>query len=199
MKKTILQIVLLAIAIFLAYMIYESILRPVRFNKERNLRTEEIIQNLKDIRGAQIAYRSINQRYTKSFDTLIAFIKTGKIPVVKVVPDPTDTTFTRSIRDTIGSILVKDSLFAKRAGFNVDDLRYIPHSNGESYKMDAGQIERSKIMVNVFEVYALNTQFLKGMDSQLVSNYNDLLESTQRFPGLRVGSMEEATLDGNWE
>lgn len=199
MKKTILQIVLLAIAVFLAYMIYESIMRPVRFNKERDLRTSEVIQNLKDIRGAQIAYRSIYQKYTKSFDTLIHFINTGKIPVVKMVPDPMDTTFTRSIRDTIGYILVKDSLFTKRQGFDVNNLRYIPYSNGETFKMDAGQIERSKIMVNVFEAYAMNSQFLKGLDNQLVSNYNDLLESTQRFPGLRVGSMEEATIDGNWE
>ncbi|MBP6978073.1 MAG: hypothetical protein PHD61_10845 [Bacteroidales bacterium] len=199
MKKTILQIVLLAIAVFLAYMIYESIMRPVRFNKERDLRTTEVIQNLKDIRGAQIAYRSIYQKYTKSFDTLIHFINTGKIPVVKMVPDPTDTTFTRSIRDTIGYILVKDSLFAKRQGFDVNNLRYIPYSNRETFTMDAGQIERSKIMVNVFEAYAMNSQFLKGLDNQLVSNYNDLLESTQRFPGLKVGSMEEATIDGNWE
>jgi hypothetical protein len=199
MKKTILQIALLVIAVFLAYMIYESVMRPVRFNKERNLRTEEVIQSLKDIRGAQIAYRSIYQRYTKSFDTLVNFIKTGEIPVVKVVPDPTDTTFSRSIRDTIGYILVKDSLFASRPGFNVDNLRYIPHSGNEQFKMDAGMIERSKIMVNVFEAYALNKQFLKGLDPQLVNNFDDLLESTQRFPGIRVGSMEEATLDGNWE
>ncbi len=199
MKKTILQVVLLAIAVFLAYMIYESIMRPVRFNKERDLRTSEVIQSLKDIRGAQIAYRSIHQRYTKSFDTLMNFIKTGEIPVVKMVPDPTDTTFTRSIRDTIGYILVKDSLFAKRVGFNLDNLRYIPNSGGEVFHMDAGQIERSKVMVNVFEAYALNAQFLKGMDTQLVNNYNDLLESTQRFAGIKVGSMEEATLDGNWE
>ena len=199
MKKTILQIALLIIAVFLAYLIYESVMRPVRFNKERNLRTEKIIQGLKDIRGAQIAYRSIHQRYTKSFDTLIAFVRTGEIPVVKMVPDPTDTTFTRSIRDTIGYIPVKDSLFANRPGYNLDNLRYIPSSSKEVYKMDAGQIERSKVMVNVFEAYALNQQFLKGLDPQLVNNYNDLLESTQRFPGIRVGSMEEATLDGNWE
>ncbi|HNS17908.1 MAG TPA: hypothetical protein PKH94_04880 [Bacteroidales bacterium] len=199
MKKTILQIVLLIVAVFLVYMIYESVQRPVRFNKERDIRTSEVIQSLKDIRGAQIAYRSIHQKYTKSFDTLIDFVKSGEIPVVKMVPDPTDTTFTRSIRDTIGYILVKDSLFSRKAGFDVNNLRYIPHSGGEMFHMDAGQIERSKVMVNVFEAYALNTQILKGLDAQLVSNFNDLLESTQRFPGIKVGSMEEATLDGNWE
>ncbi len=199
MKKTILQIVLLAIALFLVYLIYESIMQPVRFNKERDLRTEAVIQNLKDIRAAQIAFRSIHQRYTKSFDTLINFIKAGEIPVVKVVPDPTDTTFTRSIRDTIGYILVKDSLFAKRGPFDVNNLRYIPYSDGEPFTMDAGQLERSNIMVNVFVASALNTQFMKGLDKQLVSNFNDLLESTHRFAGIKVGSMEEATIDGNWE
>ncbi len=174
-------------------------MRHVRFNNERDKRTAEVIQGLKDIRSAQVAFRSIYSRYSKSFDTLISFVKKGEIPMVRMVPDPTDTTFTRSIRDTIGYILVKDSLFAARPDFNIDNLGKVPYSGGESFKMDAGQVERSKVMIHVFEAYALNTQFLRGLDNQLVSNYNDLLESTQRFPGIRVGSMSEATLDGNWE
>lgn len=199
MKKTILQVVLLAIIIFLVYKIYESIMQPVRFNKDRNERTVQVIQSLKDIRSAQVAYRSIHGAYTSSFDTLLEFIRTGEIPVVRMIPDPMDTTFTRSIRDTIGYIRVQDSLFAGRQNFDVRSFPLIPFSNGDTFTLDAGQIERSKIMIDVFEASALNTKFLKGLDQQLVNNYNDMLESTERYPGLKVGSMNEATLDGNWE
>ena len=65
--------------------------------------------------------------------------------------------------------------------------------------IDAGDIERSKVIIQVFEASALNTQILKGLDSQLINNFDDLLESTDRFPGLKVGSMTEASTDGNWE
>lgn len=199
MKKTILQIVLLAIIIFLVYKIYESIMQPVRFNRDRNERTEQVIQSLKDIRSAQVAYRSIHGTFTNSFDTLMQFISTGEIPVVRMIPDPTDTTFTRSIRDTIGYIRVQDSLFSNRQNFDVTSFPLIPFSSGDTFALDAGQIERSKIMIDVFEASALNSQFLKELDQQLVSNYSDMLESTERYPGLKVGSMSEATLDGNWE
>jgi hypothetical protein len=199
MKKTILQIGLLILIFILVYLIYQSVMRPVKFNRERDARMAEVVQNLKDIRAAQVAYKSINGKYISSFDTLLAFIRNGEIPVVKMVPDPFDTTFTRSIRDTIGYISVQDSLFGKRTEFNLNDLPLIPHSQGEKFQLGAGEIERSKVKVQVFEVIALNTQFLKGLDQQLVNNYNDMLETTNRFPGLKVGSMTEATLDGNWE
>jgi hypothetical protein len=199
MKKTILQILLLVVVLILVYLIYQSVMRPVRFNKERDARMEEVVQNLKDIRAAQVAYKSIHGKYTGSFDTLLTFIRSGEIPVVKMVPDPTDTTFSRSIRDTIGYTVVQDSLFGNRPEFNLNDLQYIPHSQNEKFQLSAGEIERSKVKVQVFEAIALNTQFLKGLDTQLVNNYSDMLETTNRFPGLKVGSMLEATLDGNWE
>ena len=199
MKKIIIQIVLLVIIVFLVYKIYESIMEPMRFNKERDLRMTEVVQNLKDIRVAQLAYKSIYAKYSPSFDTLLDFVSNEEIPMVKMIPDPEDTTFSRSIMDTIGFVSVRDSLFGDRPNFQVFNLPLIPFTDGDTFLLYAGEIERSKVMVQVFEASALNSQFLKGLEEQLVNNYTDKLESTERFPGLKVGSMTEASTDGNWE
>lgn len=199
MKKIIIQIVLFVIIVFLVYKIYESIMEPMRFNKERDLRMTEVVQNLKDIRAAQLAYKSIYAKYSPSFDTLLDFVGNEEIPMVKMIPDPEDTTFSKSIMDTIGFIPVRDSLFGGRPNFQIFNLPLIPYTDGDTFKLYAGKIERSNVMVQVFEASALNSQFLKGLEEQLVNNYTDKLESTERFPGLKVGSMTEASTDGNWE
>lgn len=199
MKKIILQIILLAIIVFLVYKIYESVMEPLRFNKERDLRMTEVVQNLKDIRAAQLAYKSIYAEYAPTFDTLLMFIQNEEIPMVKMIPDPNDTTFSRSIMDTIGFISVIDSLFGGRPTFNVSNLPLIPYTPGDTFELFAGEIERSNMSVQVFEASSLNIQFLQGLEEQLINNYNDKLESTERFPGLKVGSMTEASTDGNWE
>jgi hypothetical protein len=54
----------------------------------------------------------------------------------------------------------------------------------------------SKVKVKVFEATALNIEILHGLDKQSIINLNDLA----KFPGLKVGSLEEAVNNaGNWE
>ncbi|MDD3151621.1 MAG: hypothetical protein PHE45_01810 [Bacteroidales bacterium] len=119
--------------------------------------------------------------------------------VVKMIPDPEDTTFRKSILDTIGFINVYDTLFSSREDFKLENIKYIPHSGGQEFKLEAGHIEKSKILIPVFQASALNTQILKGMDEQTIYNEDTKLTVNDRFPGLTVGSMEEASTDGNWE
>ena len=123
MVNNVVKILLLVVIIVLAYLVYESVMRPVRFNKEVNKRSEAVIQNLKDIRSAQLAYKTIHHSYTGSFDNLVDFLRNGEIPVVKMVPDPEDTTFTKTITDTLGYIPVIDSLFGKSRSRLLGSLR----------------------------------------------------------------------------
>jgi hypothetical protein len=148
---------------------------------------------------AQVTYKAIHGKFTGSFDTLIGFLKNGEIPVIKIIPDPTDTTFTRTIRDTLGYIPVIDSLFKGRSGFKVDDIKFIPYTTKDVFKMEAGIIDKGGVKVNVFEASALYSVYLKGLDNQGVINLIATKEQLERFPGLKVGSMTEATTDGNWE
>lgn len=198
MKKVV-QIILLVAIVVLAYFLVRSIQEPIKFKEEKDFRKELSVQKLKDIRAAEIAFRSVHKRYTGSFDTLVNFIENGQLAIVKMIPDPNDTTFTKSILDTIGFTPVKDTLFADRPDFDAAKISVIPNSGGERYKLEAGFVEKSKIQIPVFQASALWTQILKGMDEQTIINENAKLEVNDLFPGLYVGSMEESSTDGNWE
>ena len=199
MVNNIIKIVLLVIIVVLAYLVFESVMVPVRFDKSVDKRSKAVIQNLVDIRSAQMAYKTINGRYMSSFDTLINFLKDGNVPIVKIVPDPEDTTFTKTIRDTIGYIPVIDSLFGNRTGFNVDNLKYVPFTENELFSLDAGIVEKGGVDVNVFEASSHYRVILNGLDEQMVINLIAAKEQIEKFPGIKVGSMTEASTDGNWE
>ncbi|HPE87866.1 MAG: hypothetical protein EOL88_08195 [Bacteroidia bacterium] len=197
--KRVIQILLALVIVALAYLVYDSIMKPVRFDQERKFRNDLVVERLKDIRSAQIAYKSINRSFAGDFDTLIDFIKTSQIPVVKMVPDPNDTTFSRSILDTIGFVPVIDSLYKNHKNFKAENIRFIPKTEGVEFEMKADFIERSNIQVPVFEVTVHNSVYLKGLDEQMIMNLSDKQEQNNLYPGLKLGSMLEASTDGNWE
>ncbi|MDZ4204859.1 MAG: hypothetical protein U1C46_08590 [Bacteroidales bacterium] len=198
MKRILLSILLTAAILVLVYLVFESIMSPVRFNREQNIRKTQVVEHMKNIRAAQLTYRSLHNSYTGSFDTLLLFLKTDKIPVVKMVPDLTDTTFTRTINDTIAWVLVADSLL-KNTTYPVDSFAIIPFSGGQKFELQAGKIDRGGVLVNVFEAKAHFKTYLAGMDDQLLRNLIAGEEQINKFPGLKVGSMNEPSTDGNWE
>jgi len=102
------------------------------------------------------------------------------------------------IRDTI-RISVLDSLFKK--GYPVDSLRYVPYAGNNEFELGASVLPTaSGVKVNVFEAKAHNNIVLKGLDKQLIINQNDLRKKLEKYPGLQVGSLTEATNNaGNWE
>ena len=198
MKNSIIKAVLAVVILVLGYLIFASINKPVKFENALSSRGDVIVGKLKDIRTAQNLFRIQKGRYTGSFDTLIAFIQNGKIPEVKLIPDPNDTTFTRSISDTIGFISIFDSIYAKK-DYKLDKLSEIPFSNGETFSILAGRINKGGVDVSVFEVSARMELYTKDLDQQLVRNRIKEIEDRDKFPGLKVGSMTEASTDGNWE
>lgn len=199
MKSIALKVFLSIVIVFLGYMVVKSIMEPVRFENEKTDRERVVIQLLKDIREVQMAYKGMHNEYAGSFDTLIDFIKTGLIPVVNIIPDPTDTTFTKTINDTTSYITVEESLFNHRANFNPESIQYIPYTDGEVFAFATGIIEINKVRVPVFEISAKYIQFLLGMDEQLILNLVKKQNEFERFPGIKVGSITEASTDGNWE
>lgn len=198
MKRTVIQIVLLLVIIVLAYLVYQSVNKPLKFNAEKDKREVLVIQDLKDIRSGQLIYKKMHDQYAKDFDTLMMFLRDGQIPIVKKVPDPEDTTFTRTINDTTGYIVVADSLYGHRAHFVLDSLPWIPGA-GVMYTMDASEVEKGGLSVHVFEASAGYKLILKGMEQQMIVNLIKARKDIDKFPGLKVGSMLEPSTDGNWE
>ena len=211
MKKglsILINILLFAVIVFLAWQVVKSIQAPIKFNTEQKARETKVVERLIDIRNAEVLYKNANNKYTADFDSLIQFCQTAEIPIVKIFPDPTDTTFTRTINDTIGYVKVMDSLKSGRDNFNISDLKWVPFSQPQqNFEIEAGTIQRNGINIPVFEVrtpyevYLANpgAAFTEKEWKQRVDNTKAEKESINRYAGLKVGSMEEATTDGNWE
>lgn len=199
-KLTIINIVLVLIAIFFGYKVFDSIRQPVLFSNTKAEREIKVVQNLKDIRSTQGLFKENYNRYTANFDSLIEFIKVGELPVVNIIPDPNDTTFTKTINDTVGYVKVLDSLFKDRVNFDVNNLRYIPFSEPrQEFEIQAGYIVRGGMNVPVFEAKAHYNSYLQGLDRQRIRNESAQREQINKYPGMKVGSMTEPSIDGNWE
>ncbi len=196
--KTVIQIVMALIIVLLGYFIYESIMEPVKFNDELNKREDRIVQRLKDIRQVQVAHRSRYDSFVSDMDSLISFYKNDSLPLLKAfgtVPDSLTESEAIELgivqRDT-SWVMARDSLLRK-ARYPIDSLGYVPYTDGVKFTMDAGEIERGLTKLPVFEAYVLPTDYLKDLDRWRVYYTGDI------EAGLRVGSMFEASTDGNWE
>ena len=191
--KTVIQVVLLVAIIVLGYLLWESIQKPIRFNKDKDRIEAATIQRLKDIRSAQLAFRAEYNRFTGDFDTLITFLKTDSFRVVQAigsVPDSMIELLGREkaerqalkdgliSRDTI-KLSVKDSLFSKN--YYIDSLRYVPFTEGYEFEMGAGVLQTvSKISVRVFEAKVPYDVLLANLNRQLVINYKETREKNQQ-------------------
>lgn len=69
--KTIIQILLAVLIVGLAYVLYDSIMKPVRFDTEYTKRRDACAEKLKSIRTLEEAYKVTYGSYCGSFDTLI--------------------------------------------------------------------------------------------------------------------------------
>ena len=211
MKKglsIIINVVLFAIIVILALQVIKSIQAPIKFNHEQKAREAKVVERLIDIRNAEVLYKNANNKYTNNFDTLIHFCQVAEIPIVNIIPDPTDTTFTRTINDTIGYVKVMDSIRGKREHFNINELSFVPFSDPQQkYELEAGTITRNGIEIPVFEArtpYEVylgkpGAAFTDKEWNQRRDNAKAEKESINRYAGMKVGSMEEASTDGNWE
>ncbi len=151
--KTILCIVLALCAIFLVYEIYDGIMEPVRFNKELEARKKVAVQRLKDVRELQVAFKSVNERFTASFDTLKQFYNNGEMVVLMQVGSKDDSlamAHTETVKKAHkgitdeglfklyqegdknlvfsiqNKIAVKDTLFNSRPDFDINKIDEIP-------------------------------------------------------------------------
>ena len=226
--KTVFNIVLGVCAIALVYICYASIMGPINFEKAKKHRDKAVVARLIDIRKAQAEYRNIYKQYTASFDTLIDFVKTQKIPFVskegvlsdKQLEDGMTEKKAMAIiekakktgkydevkkwglenfkRDTMW-VAVMDTVYPK--GFNPDSMKYIPHGNGAIFEMNVkNDTAKSGAPVFLFEVKAPYETYLGGLDKQEIINLKDLNEKLGRYSGLMVGSIDNPNNGaGNWE
>ncbi|GET23796.1 hypothetical protein [Prolixibacter sp. NT017] len=213
MKKILLQVVLIIAAVVLTYEIYDTVRRPIDFQKEKKVRYDAVVNKLKDIRKAELAYKDVNGKFTGSWDTLLTFVKTDSLPLVRKIGSVTDSMIDagwteekalregKIIRDTI-KVAVLDSVFGKN--YPINKLPIIPYSGGKKFFLGAARVKTgSGVDVAVFEARAHNNIILSQLEDeygQEIINLNEKSRVDGKYPGLKVGSLTEANNNaGNWE
>lgn len=202
--KKVFQIILAIAIVGLAYMLYEQLMSPLRFQKEVAVRETAVISKIKDIRTAEQAFKQKYQRYTGSFDTLFNFVLNDSLTFERTIGSKDDSVAVAKglVKTEKFNIAVYDTLFSKRLKKeDINKLSEIPYSNGTKFMLEAGQFEtESKVVVPVFECKAPFKTFLADMDQQELANHINNAKIIEKYPGIKVGSMTSATNDaGNWE
>lgn len=204
MKSRKIALILIPLNILLIYFVYNSINSEMVFNKEAKERISNNVQKLKDLRQLQVKYKQTYGEYSDNFEKLDYFLKFEKIITIKAIGETPDSlTDAQALemgiisRDTTYA-LAKESVFdeaylnsrKKEFPLDIDNLISIPHTE-EKYNISSGEIEKGNVTVQVFEISTNYRTVFNGLDAK---NKNYELDAL-----LKVGSMDEASLNGNWK
>ncbi|MEM0932479.1 MAG: hypothetical protein AAGJ12_08435 [Bacteroidota bacterium] len=195
------------LSIFLGYKIYESINAPIEFNKVREERFSRVIAKLKDIRDAQEAFKAVNGKFAKDFNSLIKFVDTGSYTITQ----QRDSSFMRFdktygielqkdtiIIDTLGFVKVKDSLFKNDSRYQ--SMMNVPYAQNEAkFEMKADIIDKSGYKAPVFEAKVKKEIILYDQPKDLLEREN-AHQSVEEVNGteITVGSLTDVSTNGNW-
>ncbi|MBP2832109.1 hypothetical protein J8281_07885 [Aquimarina sp. U1-2] len=204
--KIVIQLVLWVVIGFLGYLVFNSINGPVKFNKIKQARYAQAVENLREIRTAQLAHRSITGRFEKDPEKLISFIDTAKFTLTQRrdssfirynkilrIDEPKDTV----VVDTLGYASVKDSLFKADGHKN---MMQVPVEGVDAkFEMNAGFINKNDLRIPVFEAKVGKDVLLHDQDRDLLAQEKEVVSvDGVNGPYLSVGSMTEVMTSGNW-
>ncbi|MDG1052620.1 MAG: hypothetical protein P8O81_04445 [Flavobacteriaceae bacterium] len=203
----IIKSVLWVLIIIFAYKVYGSINGPIEFNKVKNERYLKVIDKLKDIRNAQIAFKSVNGIYSDNFDSLISFIDTAQYTLIQK-RDSSFLEYDRTFRidmlrevvviDTLGFASVKDSLFGNSNRYK--NMASIPIDGvDENFKIKSDVIDKNGYNVPVFEVRVSKDVVLFDQNRDLLKQEKGLMSvDGVNGPDIVLGSLSEVSTNGNW-
>jgi hypothetical protein len=189
----ILQFVVLIIAAYFVYQDYSSVDAEIKYARKKEKIDKEVISRLKDIRTAEMAFKSKYKRFTGSIDTLVNFVKYDSLPEIRAVGEIPDSLSTLTEAEAVQmGIIKRDTFFVaveeikfldprlvEKRAFPFDpDLMVIAPYSKKPFILKAGFIDVSGLQKPVFE----------AIDPEPFAE-----------PALKVGSMTEANTNGNWK
>ena len=204
--KWVVSLVLVFTGALLVFKIYDGIMKPINFNKDKRVKYVEVIQNLKIIRDAELAFYRVNGNYTDNKEGLIQFIDSAKFAITEVRDtvikvnkgsrwQPVIVDVEKRIVDTIGYEPILNSFQDK----DYKNMFNVPGVEGKQFELSIGTVEKiAGLEVPVFEARTEKKDLLKGMDISLVKQEMEAIESDQiKGEFVSVGSLNEVT-GGNW-
>jgi hypothetical protein len=198
------SILLLFLAIFLGVKIYDGIMQPINFNKDKVKRYSKVVANLKIIRDAEVKYYEANGNYTQDKTLLIKFIDSAKLAltvtktIVETVNQGGNITaeVERRVIDTIGYEPVLK--YFKGRGYK--NMFLVPGLKGTEYELEVGTVEKVQgLIVPTFMAKTPKKALLAGMNESLVKQELEIMDTDQiKGEYVSVGSLNEVTTAGNW-
>lgn len=207
--KLVIQLVLWIVIIFLGYLVFNSVYEPIQFNKVKEARYAKVIENLKDIRNAQMAHRTVTGEFEGNWDNLVRFIDTAQFTLTQrrdtTVKDleymktyGVDRNVEIVVIDTLGYKSVKDSLFKGTDRYK--NMMNIPIKGvDKQFELEAGTVDKSGNPIPVFEAKVAKEVVLYDMDKDYVNQQKQVVSVDDvNGPFISVGSMEDVKTGGNW-
>ena len=215
--RPVVSILLWLATFFLGYLIYESVMKPIRFDEAKNERYKVAVQTLIDLKKAQLGYKKVNGEYADSFDKLVAFIDNGTFDIITrkdttIIDRKKNKAFNLTVnekgeggffKDTviinkIGTVSVKDSLFSGNDRYK--RLNSVKFNEIEvPVEMKTGFVYRNETKLPVLEATIDKNALLADLDQDLLAQENKV-EDINEINGDKVilGSLVDVTLSGNW-
>ena len=199
--------VLFLFSAVLVFAIYNSINSPIEFNMVKNERYLKVIDRLKDIRNAQVAFKSVNGIYSNDFEELVKFVDSAQFTIVQK-RDSSYMQYDRVYRidmlrevivvDTLGYVSVKDSLFSNTDSYK--SMASIPIDGiDEKFKLKADIIDKNGYNVPVFEVSVSKDLILFDQNKDLITQEKQTVSvDGVNGPDIVLGSLSDVSTNGNW-
>ena len=199
--------VLFFFSALLVFAIYQSINSPIEFNKVKNERYLKVIDRLKDIRNAQVAFKSVNGINSNSFEELVKFVDSAQFTIVQK-RDSSYMQYDRIYRidmlreviviDTLGYVSVKDSLFSNTDSYK--SMASIPIEGiDDKFKLKADIIDKNGYNVPVFEVRVSKDLILFDQNKDLITQEKQTVSvDGVNGPDIVLGSLSDVSTNGNW-
>lgn len=188
--KLILNTVLVIAVLALTFMLYKSIEEPISVDKVRDKRQPATHARLLEIKKAEMAYLEAHGHFSGDFDSLVYAIKHDSVPEIKILGNPdlleADSNAVVIYDTSYVSLMVKAF---NNPSYNLDSLRYVPFTGGKKFELKSAYIEELGRKVPVFEVSV----------TEKVMLYDQVQKYVRKDVIWKVGNLEEARYDGNWE
>lgn len=230
MRKLI-NAVLAVCVVLLAVICWRSIQDDINFDENVHYREAQVKARLLQIKAAEEAYKQQHPEgmYCDNWNVLTEFVRNGQLPVVIKEGVLSDEQMEKGLteskaaaiinsgdekaiaeyklqgfrRDTVWTSLV-DSLY-KGQNINVDSMRYIPFSEGDTFEIVARpNTTKSGAIIQVMECNAPVASYLKNMGKlgdRMIKN--SILDAEERggYAGLKIGEAGNGWNNnaGNWE
>lgn len=194
---------LLLIAVYLGFKIYDGIVGNIRFHQEKQKRYAKVIDNLKIIREAELAYKKVHRNYTKDFNKLVNFIENDSFPEIRTY-EKSETVVVRGV-STQKEFKVVDTIGWSRV---IDDFKKLDYKNmmkvpgtKATFELATGFVEKGigDLKTPVFEAKVAKSIVLDGMNKNLIVQEKNVLGVDEvRGEYISVGNLEDVKDSGNW-